>query len=67
MISKSGYNIKEFCKAAGISVSALYSYKSDGVDIPSEKLISMARILQVSLKEVLTLFGKDVTGVPDDQ
>lgn len=66
LIKSKGYDIKEFCKACGFSVSLFYDIKNGKVDPTVEKVLSMCRTLSISFKELMIYLGKDVTGIPND-
>jgi transcriptional regulator with XRE-family HTH domain len=67
LIKSKGYDIKQFCKACGFSVSLFYDIRSGKVDPTVEKICAMCRTLSISFKELLTYLGKDVTGIPNDE
>jgi transcriptional regulator with XRE-family HTH domain len=66
LIADKGLTHEAFAERIGISRSVLDCYfkklKTPGAD----KLISMCRELNISLKELLKALGYDISGIPDD-
>lgn len=67
IIEDSGYTISDFCKECGINKSSFYRYVSGAMSPTIDKLLTMSKILKISLKRLCQLLGKDVTGIPKDE